>query len=153
MDRASDPLVRGGGQERRKKTAALKKKLRAPIEKLQKDLQTQWRSRTDSDKPSTPPQLIIDHFSFEELHSVMRNNGGQMLGLFNEMSTLYGQLDLFKHSSSTMDRKTLITLNGGGLWSRNYRSYSADVEKTAFNIAGTCIRSNIDSRNRTLLEV
>jgi hypothetical protein len=70
-------------------------------------------------KPSQPPQLIVDHFSFEELHS--------MIGLFDEMSSFYGQLDLYKHSS-TVDRKTLLILNGGGAWARNSRSYSDKQE-------------------------
>ena len=84
-------------------------------------------------KLDTPPQLIIDNFSFEELHHVMKRNGSQILGLFDEMSTLYAQLDLYKQSGSVMDRKTLITLNGGSSWSRNY---SASMTKTAFNISG-----------------
>ena len=46
------------------------------------------------------------------------------------------QLDLYKQSGSVMDRKTLITLNGGSSWSLNYRNYSASMSKTAFNIAG-----------------
>ena len=66
----------------------------------------------------------------------MKRNGCQILGLFNEMSTLYGQLDLYKQAGSVMDRKTLITLNGGSSWSRNYRNYSASMSKTAFNISG-----------------
>ena len=49
------------------------------------------------------------------------------------MSSFYGQLDLYKHSS-TVDRNTLLTLNGGGSWSQNFKSYSATVEKTAFNV-------------------
>lgn len=48
---------------------------------------------------------------------------------------MYGQLDLYKHSS-TIDRKTLLTLNGGGSWARNFKSYSATMEKTAFNVTG-----------------
>ena len=59
-----------------------------------------------------------------------------MAGLFDEMSILYGQLDLYKQSGSVMDRKTLITLNGGSSWTRNYRNYSASMSKTAFNISG-----------------
>ena len=59
----------------------------------------------------------------------------QVLGCFDEMSTFYGQLDLYKHSS-TVDRKTLLTLNGGGPWARNFKSYSANMEKTAFNVTG-----------------
>ena len=66
----------------------------------------------------------------------MKRNGSQILGLFDEMSTLYAQLDLYKRSGSVMDRKTLITLNGGNSWSRNYRNYSASMTKTAFNISG-----------------
>ena len=123
-------------KKREKKTAALRR-LRIPIEDLEKRLQKKWLEDATADKPQSPPQLIIDPFSFEELHSVMKRNGGQMLGLFDEMSSLYAQLDLFKHGNSTMDRKTLITLNGGGAWARNYRSYTAVLEKTAFNIAGT----------------
>ena len=96
-----------------------------------------WRANRESVKQSdTPPQLIIDNFSFEELHHVMKRNGSQILGLFDEMSTLYGQLDLYKQSGSVKDRKTLITLNGGSSWSRNYRNYSASMSKTAFNISG-----------------
>ena len=48
------------------------------------------------------------------------------------MSSFYGQLDLYKHLS-TVDRKTL---NGGGSWTRNFKLYSANVEKTAFNVTG-----------------
>ena len=56
--------------------------------------------------------------------------------MFDKMSTLYSQLDLFKHSGSVMDRKTLITLNGGSSCSRNYRNYSASLPNMAFNISG-----------------
>ena len=117
------------------KTAALRR-LRAPLEDLEKQLQKRWQTSQEADKPPTPPQLMIDHFSFEELHSVMKRNGGQILGLFDEISSLYAQLDLFKHSNSTMDRKTLISLNGGGAWARNYRSYTAVLDQTAFNVTG-----------------
>ena len=118
-----------------KKTAALRL-LKKPLLEIESELQQQWRVDTAEDKPSTPPQLCIDHFSFEELHNVMRRNNGQVLGLFDEMSTLYSLLDLFKHSGSVMDRKTLITLNGGTSWTRNYRNYSASMPNTAFNISG-----------------
>lgn len=65
----------------------------------------------------------------------MCRNRSQVLGCFDEMSTFYGQLDLYKHSS-TVDHKTLLTLNGGGPWARNFKSYSGNMEKTAFNITG-----------------
>ena len=59
-----------------------------------------------------------------------------MLCLFDEMSTMYSQLDLYKQSGSLIDRKTLITLNGGNSWSRNYCKYTASMSQTAFNISG-----------------
>ena len=123
-------------QTRVKKTAALRllKKPLLDIEHREAEL---WQANKDTNtKLDTPPQLIIDNFSFEELHHVMKRNGSQILGLFDEMSTLYAQLDLYKQSGSIMDRKTLITLNGGSSWSRNYRNYSASMTKTAFNIFG-----------------
>ena len=118
-----------------KKTAALKR-IRKPIEELETELRLEWQQNTDQSKPSVPPQLIVDYFSFEELHSILARNNGQVLGCFDEMSSFYGQLDLFKHMGSTIDRKTLLTLNGGGSWSRNFKNYPATVEKTAFNITG-----------------
>ena len=116
-----------------KKTAALKR-IRKPIEELETELRVEWQQNTDQSKPSVPPQCIVDYFSFEELHSILAQNDGQVLGCFDEMSSFYGQHDLFKHMGSTIDRKTLLTLNGGGSWSRNFKNYSATVEKTAFNI-------------------
>lgn len=120
-----------------KKTAALRL-LKKPLLDIEQKEAEMWQANVEDRKGSdTPPQLIIDNFSFEELHHVMKKNGSQILGLlFDEMSTLYGQLDLYKQSGSVMDRKTLITLNGGSSWSRNYRNYSASMSKTAFNISG-----------------
>ena len=100
-----------------------------------KKLHTEWEESDEEIKSSQPPQLIVDHFSFEELHAIMCRNRSQVLGCFDELSTFYGQLDLYKHSS-TVDRKTLLTLNGGGAWARNFKSYSATMEKTAFNVTG-----------------
>ena len=56
-----------------------------------------------------------------------------MLGLFDEMSTMYSQLDLYKQSGSVKDRKTLITLNGDSSWSRNY---TASMSQTVFKMSG-----------------
>ena len=112
-----------------KKTAALKR----PIELLQKKLQEEMSTEGGTSAPG--PQLIVDHFSFEELHAIICRNRGQVMGLFDEMSSFYGQLDLYKHSSS-IDRKPLLSLNGGGSWLRNYKSYTASLDKTAFNVSG-----------------
>ena len=66
----------------------------------------------------------------------MKRNGSQILGLFDEMSTMYSQLDLYKQSGSVMDRKTLITLNGGSSWSRNYKTYTVSMKQSAFSMSG-----------------
>ena len=80
-----------------KKTAALKR-ICKPIEHLQ--IHDEWNKDDSEAKPSQPPQLIVDHFSFEELHAIMCGNRCQVLGLFDKMSSFYGQLDLYKHSST-----------------------------------------------------
>ena len=53
-----------------KKTAALKR-IRKPIEQLETEPKVEWQQNTDQSKPSVPPQLIVDYFSFEELHSIL----------------------------------------------------------------------------------
>ena len=120
-----------------KKTAALRL-LKKPLEEIEEREERAWQQTQTqrSTSNTTPPQLCIDNFSFEELHSVMKRNGSQILGLFDEMSTMYSQLDLYKQSGSVMDRKTLITLNGGSSWSRNYKTYTASMKQTAFNMSG-----------------
>ena len=76
-----------------KKTAALKWILE-PIEAIQNRLKTEWQKDINEQKPSAPPQLVVDHFSFEEFHSIMCRNRSQVLGCFDEMRSFYGQLDL-----------------------------------------------------------
>ena len=111
MVRASNTLVHNHW------TAALTL-LKKPLLDIEQKEAEIWRANQESVKQSdTPPQLIIDNFSFKELHHVMKRNGSQILGLLDEMSTLHGQLNLYKQSGSVMDRKTLITLNGGSSWS------------------------------------
>ena len=84
-----------------KKTAALRI-IRKPIEQLETTLREQWASEESETKPKTPPQLLVDNFSFEELHAVMKRNNNQILGFFDEMSSFYSQLDLFKHSGTIL---------------------------------------------------
>ena len=86
-----------------------------------------------------PPQLVVQQFSMEALHQVMMRNGNQVLGLYDEMSVMYGQLDAYKHSGSTLDRSTLLDLYNGGSWSRNFRNQATSqskMRKTSFNISG-----------------
>ena len=65
---------------------------------------------------------------FDEMHK----HDGRMLGLYDEMSTLYSQLD------SSSDRSQLLSLSNGGSWSRHFKNNAKtlDIKKTAFSIAG-----------------
>ena len=40
-----------------------------------------------------PPQIFVEHFSFEEIHYTMKRNDNRVLGLYDELSLLYEQLD------------------------------------------------------------
>ena len=80
------------------------------------------------------PQRLVEQFSFEQLHSVMLNNNGNALSLYDEMSTMYEQLDVYKHAGSRQDRFTLLKLYNGSSWSRSFRSIS--VPCTAFKMSG-----------------
>ena len=68
----------------------------------------------------------------------MLQNNSQMLGLYDEMTVMYGQLDAYKHSGSTLDRSTLLDLYNGGSWARNFKNKNgpSKLQKTAFNMAG-----------------
>ena len=75
----------------------------------------------------------------EALHNVMLANNNQILGVYDEMSIMYGQLDAYKHSGSRLDRSTLLELYNGGSWCRNFKNRDEDATKmhhTAFNMCG-----------------
>ena len=93
-------------------------------------------SHDDNNEEETQPQLLIDHFSFEELFNVMSRNTNKILALYDEMTTFYGLLDLFKPNGCSHDRKTLLNLYNGGKWARNFRSVQGKMNNTSFNIAG-----------------
>ena len=79
---------------------------------------------------SKPPQLVVQQqFSMEALHNVMLVNNHQILGVYDEMSITYGQLDAYKHSGSRLDRSTLLELYNGGSWCRKFknREYKQDA--------------------------
>ena len=80
------------------------------------------------------PQIYIEHFSMDELHYTLKKNRGRVVGLYDEISLLYEQLDKYKNGSS--DRKTLLSLINGSPWRRNFRSSNSVVANTWFNIAG-----------------
>ena len=92
-----------------------------------------------STEQSEPPQLVVQQFSMEALHHIMMANNSQILGLYDEMSVMYGQLDAYKHSGSRLDRSTLLDLYNGGSWSRNFRNKEqamVKMQQTAFNMCG-----------------
>ena len=78
-----------------KKTAALRL-LKKPLQEIKEKESEKWMDKHGTKQSNPPPQLCMDNFSFEELHNVMKRNGSQILSSFDEMSTIYGQLDLSK---------------------------------------------------------
>ena len=81
-----------------------------------------------------PPQIFVEHFSFEELHYTMKRNNGLVIGLYDELSLLYEQLDRYKAGHA--DRKTILSLINGGCWQRNFRSSTSTLHTTCFNLTG-----------------
>ena len=81
--------------QRSEKDSCIKTFLKKPLEDIEEVEAQAWHRKQKPSGNDTPPQLCIDNFSFEELHNVMKRNGSQILGLFNEMSTMYSQLDLY----------------------------------------------------------
>lgn len=57
-------------------------RLLKPILKIEDSMEQEWMAEKTVDQPNIPPQLSIDHFSFEELHNVMKRNGSQVPELF-----------------------------------------------------------------------
>lgn len=80
-------------------------------------------------------QLTIDQFSFEELHSILGANGGQIMAIYDELESFWQSLDMYKPGCS-MDRKTLLKLYNGYPWERSYRSVKGFLPKTCVNITG-----------------
>ena len=98
-----------------------------------------WKENSDDSKLSAAPQLVVQHFFMEALHLAMLNNGNKMLGMFDEMSVMYSQLDAYKHSESKLDRSTLLQLYTGGSWSRTFKNKDMNTSKmteTSFNMCG-----------------
>ena len=87
-------VVHRGSEERRKENC----RLASDENTSAGDSELQETRRLYTTEAETPLQLLMDTFSFEELHRIMKRNHNQMLDLFEEMSSFYAQLDLFKHS-------------------------------------------------------
>ena len=89
-----------------------------------------------SAKQSEPPQLVVQQFSMEALHHFMMANNCQILGVYDKMSVMHGQLDAYKHSGSRLDRSTLLDLYNGGSCSRNFQiddQAMVKMQQTGFN--------------------
>ena len=117
-----------------KKTAGLNV-VAKPVIEIEQELQQHFRASKDNAQDHELPRLMVNHFSFEKLHQVMSNNRNQILGAYDELTQFYNMLDQYK-TNSTMDRKTLLALNGGGQWTRDFKNGSCTMENTCFNITG-----------------
>ena len=71
-----------------------------------KDLEAEMQSLADENSPSDKEneghahQIYIKRFSMEELHYTLKRNRGRVVGLYDEISLLYEQLDKYKNGSS-----------------------------------------------------
>lgn len=101
-----------------------------------------WKENIEQEQEphsSEPPQLVVQQFSMEALHQIMMRNNCQILGMYDEMSVMYGQLDAYKHLGSRLDCSTLLDLYNGGSWCRNFKnkeSASTKMRQTSFNMCG-----------------
>lgn len=86
------------------------------------------KSNKGGETSDTDPPQLVQQFSMEALHQVMMRNRNQVLGLYDEMSVMYGQLDAYKHSRSTLDHSTLLDLYNGGSWSRNFQNRATSIK-------------------------
>ena len=106
------------------------------IQTIEKEEVKFWKENLQtSEEPADqnePPQLVVQQFSMEALHHIMMSNECQILGMYDEMSVMYGQLDAYKHSGSRLDRSTLLDLYNGGSWSRNFRNKEQAMAKNCF---------------------
>lgn len=118
-----------GARKGEKKTPACTSVLK-PLFDIQENM------RNSTEEGQMKPQLLIDQFSFEELHSVLSNNGGQVMALYDELEGFWQSLDVYKPSGCVMDRKTLLKLYNGCNWDRSFRSIKAFLPRTCFNVSG-----------------
>lgn len=120
-----------------KKSPALNRFIK-PIQHLEEEMRCVAEENDEADDETgdikTMPQIYIEHFSMEELHYTLKRNRGRVVGLYDEISLLYEQLDKYKNGNS--DRKTLLSLINGSPWRRNFRSSNSVIFNTCFNIAG-----------------
>ena len=83
-------------------------------EELQADAHEQSVAQNIPEEERIVPQITVEHFSFEELHFVLKRNNGKIVGLYDEVSVFYDQMD--KHKGGKPDRKTFLSLYNGKTW-------------------------------------
>ena len=73
-----------------------------PIKGLEAEMQSlaDENSTSDEENEGHTPQIYIEHFSMEELHYTLKRNRGRVVGLYDEISLHYEQLDKYKNGSS-----------------------------------------------------
>ena len=94
--------------------------------------------KADSENPE--PQIFIEHFSMEELHYTLKRNNGRIIGLYDDISLLYEQLDKYKNGSA--DRETMLSLING---STSHVLTSQDSYNRMFLSAFLMVTSRTDS--------
>ena len=109
--------------------------LARPVREIKQDLQNDFKQDNPEAQDRDLPCLLVDHFSFEKLHQVMSQNNNKVLGAYDQLTQFYNMLDHDK-TNSTMDRKTLLALNGGAQWTRDFKNGSATMDSTCPNITG-----------------
>ena len=107
-----------------KKIAALNV-LARPEREIEQDLQNDFKQDNPEAQDTDLPRLLVDHSSFEKLHQVKSQNNNKVLRAYDELTQFYNMLDNYK-TNSTMDRKTLLALNGGAQWTRDFKKRFSD---------------------------
>ena len=62
----------------------------------------------------------------------MSQNNNKVLSAYDELTQFYNMLDQYK-TNSTMGRKTLLALNGGAQWTRDFKNGSVTMDSTCLS--------------------
>ena len=106
--------------------------LNSALGQLQDDIIAEWKEDPDTKTEDEPPKIKVASFSFERLHEIMLNNHSKMVALYDELEMIFGLVG----RGSDADRRQLLSLEGGGEWSREYKTASGAMARTAFNLTG-----------------
>lgn len=76
---------------------------------------------------------------------MMRNNS-QVLGMYDEMSVMYRQLDAYKHQGSRLDRSTLLDLYNG---LETLRTRTNNLQNARLTLVSIAVRCSIIGSRRS----